>query len=104
RVNDVLLPKALSKISQGKSVNFGPFTLRGSGLKYKDRKASWNDVTSMKITNYRGDIRLTIYTKGRLFAWCWCNIYNIPNFDTFYDVICRTAPEHLLTTSTRPRW
>jgi hypothetical protein len=104
RVNGVMLPRVLSNVADGKSVEFGPFTLRRSGLKYKDRKASWNDVTSMKIVNNRGEIRLTIYTKARLFPWCWCNIYKIPNFDTFYDAICRTAPDHLLTTSTRPRW
>ncbi len=104
RVNEILLPVTLSKIAEGKSVAFGPFTLRRSGLKYKDRKASWDDVTSMKITNHRGDVRLTIYTTGRLLAWCWCDVYKIPNWDTFYDALCRTAPEHLLTTSTRPRW
>jgi hypothetical protein len=104
RVNDVMLPKTLGKLAEGKPVRFGPFTLRRSGLTYKDRKANWRDVTSMKIVNHRGDIRLTIYTTGRLLAWCWCDIHRIPNWDTFYDAVCRTAPEHLLTTSTRPRW
>jgi hypothetical protein len=104
KVSELLVPKALAKISQGKPVHFGPFTLRRSGLGYKGRKASWDDITSMKITNHRGDVRLTIYTRGRLLAWCWCAVHTVPNWDTFYDTLCRTAPEHLLTTATKPRW
>jgi hypothetical protein len=103
-VNRHLLPRTLRRISEGKSVQFGPFTLRRSGLKYKDRKASWDDITSMKIVNYRGDVRLTIYTRGRLLAWCWCDVHQIVNYHTFSDALCQTAPEHLLTTSTKPRW
>ena len=104
RVNDVMLPLALEQIADGKSVEFGPYTLRNTGLRYKDRKAKWKDVTSMKITNYRGDVRLTIYTKGRMLAWCWCDVHTVPNWNTFYDALCRTAPAHLLVTSNRPRW
>jgi hypothetical protein len=104
QVNKVLLPRALSKIEEGKSVRFGPFTLSRTGLKYKDRKARWNEITSMKIVSHGGDQRLTIRTKGRLLAWCWCDTSKIANWNTFYDALCRTAPEELLTTSTKPRW
>jgi hypothetical protein len=104
RVSELLLPATLRRIAEGKSVRFDPFTLHRSGLKYKDRKARWDDITSMKIVNHRGDIRLTIHTKGRLLDWCWCDIHKISNWDTFFDALCRTAPEHLLTKSTKPRW
>lgn len=104
RVSELLLPGTLSRIAEGKSVRFDPFTLHRSGLKYKDRKARWDDIKSMKIVNHRGDVRLTIHTKGRLLAWCWCDIFKISNWDTFYDALCRTAPEDLLTKSKRPRW
>jgi hypothetical protein len=104
RVSEVQLPKTLSRIEEGKSVKFGPISLHRAGLKYKDRKARWDDIKSMKIVNHRGDIRLTIHTKGRLLAWCWCDIFTIPNWDTLFDALCRTAPEHLLTKSSKPRW
>jgi hypothetical protein len=104
QVNNVLLPKALSRIEEGKAVRFGPFTLSRTGLKYKDRKARWSEITSMKIISHGGDQRLTIRTKGRLLAWCWCDTSKISNWNTFYDALCRTAPEELLTTSTKPRW
>jgi hypothetical protein len=104
RVNEILLPKALRRIEEGKSAKFGPFAVSGWGLKYKNRKARWDDVQSMKLETFRGLTRLTIYARGGLFAFCWCDMATIPNKDTFYDVLCRTAPEHLLTKSTRPRW
>ncbi len=104
RVNDFLLPKTLKKIAAGKGVKFGPFALSEGGLKYKDRKARWGDITSMKIHTHRGDTRLTIYVRGRLFAWSWCNVDSIPNWNTFYDALCQTAPDHLLTKTKKPRW
>jgi hypothetical protein len=104
RVNEILVPKALRRIEEGKSAKFGPFAVSGWGLKYKKRKARWDDVQSMKLETFRGLTRLTIYARGHLFAFCWCDMATIPNMDTFYDVLCRTAPEHLLTKSTRPRW
>jgi hypothetical protein len=104
KVNRCLLPKALKRIDAGKSVKFGPFAVSGGGLKYKDRTASWDDVTSMKLQTYRGQTSITIYVRGRLLWWCWHDIHEVSNHETFYDVLCRTAPEHLLTTSTRPRW
>jgi hypothetical protein len=103
-VNNVLLPRALAQIAEGKSVRFGRFALHRSGLKYKDRKTSWDKVTSMKIINHGGDVRLTIYTEGRFLSFCWCDVNKIPNWNTFYDALCRTAPEHLLMRPTRPRW
>jgi hypothetical protein len=104
RVNDVLLPRTLNKLAAGKAVTFGPFTLSRGGLKYKGRKARWDDITSLTLQTYRGDTRLTIYVSGRLLAWSWCSVDTIPNWNTFYDALCKTAPESLLTTSTRPRW
>jgi hypothetical protein len=104
RVNDVLLPRTLAKIAEGKTVKFGPFVLSKKGLKYKERKARWADITSLKLHTHRGDTRLTIYVSGRLLPWSWCSVDNIPNWNTFYDALCRTAPDHLLTTTTRPRW
>jgi hypothetical protein len=104
RVNDVLLPRTLQKLAAGKAVKFGPFTLSRGGLKYKGRKARWDDITSLKLHTHRGDTRLTIYVSGRLLAWSWCSVDTIPNWNTFYDALCKTAPESLLTTSTRPRW
>lgn len=103
RVNEVLLPKVLNRIAGGKTVKFGPFGLSRAGLKYKGRTAHWGEVTSLKLQT-RGETRLTIYVRGRPFAWCWCNVNTIPNWHTFYDALCRTAPDRLLTTATRPRW
>lgn len=104
RVNELLLPRALAKIDAGKSAKFGPFAVSKPGLKYKDRSAIWDDVKSIEIQSGRGGRRLTIYCERRLLAWCWCDLDSIPNHQTLYDVICRTAPEQLLTRSTRPRW
>jgi uncharacterized protein DUF6585 len=104
RVNEILLPRALAKIEAGKSAKFGPFAVSKRGLKYKDRSAIWDDVKSIEIQSGRGGRRLTIYCEGRLLAWCWCDLDSVPNHQTLYDVICRTAPEQLLTRSTRPRW
>src|SRR5262249_10146347 len=104
RVNDVLLPRVLKKIADGKPVKFGLFSISQKGLKYKGNTARWDDITSLKLQSYRGDIRLTIYVSGRLFPWSWCNADTIPNWHTFYDALCRTAPDRLLTTSTKPRW
>jgi hypothetical protein len=104
RVNDVLLPRTLQKIAGGKTVKFGPFALSRRGLKYKGRTARWDDITSLKLHTHRGDTRLTIYVSGRLLAWSWCSVDTIPNWNTFYDALCRTAPDHLLTSRTAPRW
>jgi hypothetical protein len=103
-VNRCLLPKALKRIAAGKSAKFGPFAVSRAGLKYKDRTADWDDVTSMKLQTYRGQTSITIYVRGRLLWWCWHDIHEVPNHETFYDVLCHVAPEHLLTTSSRPRW
>jgi hypothetical protein len=103
-VNRCLLPKALKRIDAGKSVKFGPFAVNGAGLKYKERIADWDDVTSMKLQTYRGQTSITIYVRGRLLWWCWHDIHEVPNHETFYDVLCHVAPDHLLTTSSRPRW
>ena len=104
RVNALLLPKALKQIEAGKSAKFGPFAISRSGLKYKDRKASWDDITSMKIQSHGGDRRLTIYAKGTLLRWCWYDLSKVPNEQTFLDALARTAPKRLLTTTTNPRW
>jgi hypothetical protein len=33
------------------------------------------------------------YTQDRMLSWCWCEVDRIPNWNTFYDALCRTAPE-----------
>jgi hypothetical protein len=58
----------------------------------------------MEIQSGRAGRRLTIYCYGQLFSWCWCDLNDVPNDDTLVDVICRTAPQRLLTTSKRSRW
>jgi hypothetical protein len=104
QVNKCLLPKVLKRIADGKAVKFGALTLSRSGLKYKDRRANWDDITSLKIDVHGGDRRFIVWTRGSLLRWCWCEVHNISNWDTFYDALCRTAPDHLLQKSSRPRW
>lgn len=104
QVSRCLLPRVLQRIEEGKSVKFGAITLSPGGLKYKDQKAPWSEITSMKIIAHGGDVRFTVRTRGRLLRWCWCDVNNIANWNTFYDALCRTAPENLLQKSNKPRW
>jgi hypothetical protein len=104
RVHAVQLPKALARIKAGETVSFGPFAVSQRGLKYKDKATTWNDIASMEVHAGKGGRRLTIYTTDGWLAWCWHDLNDVPNDDTFFDVLSHTAPERLLTQSTRPRW
>jgi hypothetical protein len=104
RVNDFLVPRTLKSVAAGKTVDFGLFALTKGGLKYKGRTAKWADVTSMKLSTRGGDSRLIIYVRGRFIPWSWCNVDTIPNWQTFYDALCKLAPDRLLIKTTKPRW
>jgi hypothetical protein len=96
RLNEVLVPATLEKIAGGKKAKFGPLAVTRTGLRYKGKKAHWDDVTSMVIQAGRGGRRLTVHTQGSWFAWCWVDLNRIPNNDVLYHVLCRTAPKRLL--------
>ncbi|HEV3345135.1 MAG TPA: DUF6585 family protein [Pirellulales bacterium] len=103
RVNEVLLPKALTQIADGKSVKFGPFALHRSGLKYKDRKTSWNNVASMKLINHRGNVRLTITRRIECCHGAGARSTEFPT-GTRSTMPFVEQRRKILATATKPRW
>jgi hypothetical protein len=95
RVTEAQLPRAMAKIQAGKSARFGPFAVSFKGLRYKDRSVRWKEVGRKSLQVGLGR-RLTVYREGGMFSFCWHDLNRVPNDNTFYRVLCETAPEHLL--------
>jgi hypothetical protein len=76
---DLLFPETLATYQQGQPLSFGPFTLDQSGLTYKRKSLSWNEVTNIQFAN--GFI--SIKKQGKFFAWTKVAYEAIPNLRVF---------------------
>jgi Family of unknown function (DUF6585) len=95
RVTAVLLPRFLASIEAGKKVMFGPFGVSARNVYYKDKKLSWDDVTSMRMLTGAA-VGLQIF-HGGLLPWCTYHLLKAPNGVIADEVIRRVAPPRLLT-------
>jgi len=93
-VTAVLHPQYLARIEMGKKVMFGPFGVSKRFVYFKNKKTSWDDVTSMRIVTGRRYC-LQIFC-GWLLPWCTFYMLTVPNGQLVYEVIRRVAPSRLL--------
>ncbi len=96
-VTAMLLPQYLDRIDAGKKVMFGPFGVSKRYVYYKDKKADWNDVTSMRILTGVG-YSLQIFC-GWPLPWCSADLLSAPNGQMVYKLMCEVAPKRLLKQS-----
>jgi hypothetical protein len=89
------VPAALKKIQAGQTVTCGDLGISGSGITWKGKTASWEDVSRLVIVVGRW-YRMNIATSGSWIEWASIDLYQVPNARAIERLISHVAPPRLL--------
>jgi hypothetical protein len=89
------VPEALKKVHAGETVTCGDLSVSASGIGWKDKTATWEEVTRLVIVHGRV-YRLNIGTRGALWDFATIDLYQVPNARAIERLIAEVAPPRLL--------
>ncbi len=92
RVAAEMLPAALEAVSAGETVMFGKLGIREDGLRYKDKRLDWSEVSSIFVV--LGGSTLEFRKQGALLPWCSIDPNMLPNNELLAQLLIRVAPAH----------
>ena len=96
RSEEFWVPSALKRVRAGETVTAGDLAVSASGIGWKGKTASWDDVTQLVIVVGRV-FRLNISTRASsLRSWANIDMYQVPNARAMERLISQVAPSRLL--------
>ncbi|OAI55216.1 hypothetical protein AYO44_00455 [Planctomycetaceae bacterium SCGC AG-212-F19] len=94
RVTNRLLPVALPALREEGSIDFGPLTLRRTGMDLEGKHLRWDEVKKVDLSDsFVGERTLYIHAKGSLLLpWAKIKLANLANEFIVIEVLRRNLP------------
>lgn len=85
------LPAAIARVQNGETVQFDKVSVSKAGVTKGGDTLPWSDIEAVKIENGQ----FAVQRQGKFFNWANINVYDIPNFTVFINVVAEVAGKKL---------